>query len=88
MISDAADQEIKLKESRWKKGSRPRDLKADANNGGRPPADDLHAIAEAAVEDGHGEEGNDAAEEDEHLKKEEDWAKETYLRMGLEVGLD
>ena len=51
--------------------TRPWDLKADANDGGGPPPHDLHAVAEAAVEDGHGEEGDDAAEEDEHLKKED-----------------
>ena len=61
-----------------KKGSRPRDFKADANDGGRPPADDLHAVAEAAVEDWHGEECDDAAEEDEHLKKGGKISQKTY----------
>ena len=55
---------------RMKKGNNePGDLESDANDGGRPASDDLHAVAEAAVEDGHGEEGHNAAEEDEHLKK-------------------
>ena len=55
-----------------KKGNnKPWYLESDANDGGRPATDDLHAVAEAAVEDGHGEEGHNAAEEDEHLKKEE-----------------
>ena len=45
----------------------PRDLEADANDGGRPAPNDLHAVAEAAREDGDREEGHDAAEESEHL---------------------
>ena len=64
-----------------KKGNNePGDLESDANDGGRPAPDDLHAVAEAAVEDGHGEEGHNTAEENEHLKKEENQERKKVLR--------
>ena len=45
----------------------PRDLQANANDGGSSAADDLDAVAESAVEDWDREEGHDAPQQDEHL---------------------
>ena len=47
--------------------ARPRDLQADANNGGSSAADDLDAVAEAAVEHRDREEGHDAPQQDKYL---------------------
>ena len=45
----------------------PRDLQANANDGGSSAADDLDAVAESAVEHWDREEGHDAPQQDEHL---------------------
>ena len=45
----------------------PRDLKANANDGGSSAADDLDAVAEAAVEHWDREEGHDAPQQDKYL---------------------
>ena len=53
---------ISKKDKAW-----PRDLKANANDGGSSAADDLDAVAESAVEHWDREEGHDAPQQDEHL---------------------
>ena len=45
----------------------PRDLKANANDGGSSAADDLDAVAESAVEHWDREEGHNAPQQDKYL---------------------
>ena len=47
-------------------GQGPVALQPDAHHGGRPPPHNLHAVAEAGGEAGHGEHGHQAAQEGEH----------------------
>ena len=61
----------------------PRDLESDADDGGRPPPHRLHAVAEAAAEHWDREHGHDAAEEDEHLKKEEKNKSKLCLKIKI-----
>ena len=53
---------VSKKDKTW-----PRDLKANANDGGSSAADDLDTVAESAVEHWDREEGHDAPQQDEYL---------------------